>query len=354
MPSSYVHKSITLLSQALDPFISKKLEPMLGGLEWTQVLSELDSMRGRSSWTYSRQDVALQLRMVTERLGGLGYPFDAGDSNRTFSSYGSVLRIVRKRWAHNDEFDVFDALSAVDTVRTVLVHIGDHESAQKAAGLRAELLSNVLAESESLGVEVDPNEKREIFKTSGEELEDGLYKIGYSPTGELPWEPWPIVLVGQQSELDNLRVQKTREKIRSLIEEITDAEGPLHQDRLVRLVGNSFGFTRISGDRVKRIKHQVAQADVEVDADGFVWPQGIDTSMWKLVRKSTIEQRNFEHVPTREVANALLLLSARRNLELDSDELVLETLAYYGRKNRTASAMTHLNLALGYARAHLN
>ena len=357
--NKYVGQALQLLSDGLNPFFREQLKDELGGLEWTEVLRELDRLKGKDGWTYSTRDVALQLRMLTERLGALEYPFDIGDPNRTLSTYGSVLRIVRKRWAHNDEFDPFEELAAVDTIRIVLHHILASELATKVAGLRSELMAEVFIDSVPAVLPRASSESDHLnsglagliggarIQLSGSTSGSGVMNM----YGEVPWEEWSGAIVGQKTDLDNFRSKRTQEKVRSLIEEIVDSEGPIQVEVLVRRVGMGFGFSRLAKDRAKSISHQISRAEVLTDPDGFVWTQGIDLDKWLVFRRSTGEQRRFEEIAPIEIANAAWQLSLQNDLPLSSPELSQFVLEYFGRKKRTEGLNKHL--AIGIAQAQV-
>lgn len=344
MSNVHVQQAMNLLSGGLDDFITGKMKPILGDLEWPSVLSELDSMRGKEGWTYTRKDVALQLRMLTERLGNLGYPFDAGDKNRTLSSYGSVLRIVRRRWAHNDEFGTFDALTAVDTVRTVLAHVGDGPRAEKAAELRTSLLSELVETT-------DERPLHTALEADGVVTEPGSGNQpleGTSLPGAVPWEPWNAAVIGEQADLDSVRTTRVKEMVRSLIEDVVESEGPIHKDRLAKLVGYGFGFSRVPAARSKRILNQLANSAVFVDAHGFVWSKGIDTSKWLIHRTSTEVQRPFEDISPVEIANAAASLT-RTHGTLSMNQLRQKVLEQFGRKKKSKGSDSQLDLGISYA-----
>lgn len=346
MSNVSIQQAMDLLSEGLDEFISGTMKPVIGDLEWPSILSELDSMRGKDGWAYSRRDVALQLRMLTERLGNLGYPFDAGDKNRTLSSYGSVLRIVRRRWAHNDEFGTYDALAAVDTVRTVLAHIGDAKRAGTAAELRSSVLSELVEISDERTNVEDSSFRGIKLEPSTSDDQTGESSL----SGAVPWEPWPVAVVGEQADLDSLRTTRVKEMVRSLIEDVVDSEGPIHKDRLAKLVGYGFGFSRISNERTKRITNQIANSSVFVDSHGFVWSQGIDISKWLIHRTNTEVQRPFEDISPVEIANAAASLS-RKYGTISRAELRQKVLAQFGRKKKSKAAEKNLDLGFAFAKS---
>lgn len=343
MSNVHVQQAMNLLSGGLDDFITGKMQPIIGDLEWPTVLSELDSMRGKEGWTYTRKDVALQLRMLTERLGNLGYPFDEGDKNRTLSSYGSVLRIVRRRWAHNDEFGTFDALTAVDTVRTVLAHVGDDARAEEAAELRTSLLSELVEATDERPAPAPAPEG-----AVPEPEADGQPSAGVSLPGAVPWEPWNVAVIGERADLDSVRTTRVKEMVRSLIEDVVESEGPIHKDRLAKLVGYGFGFSRVPVTRSKRILNQLANASVFVDAHGFVWPEGIDVTKWLIHRTSTEVQRPFEDICPVEIANAAASLT-RTHGTLSTTHLRQQVLEQFGRKKKSKGSDSQLDLGISYA-----
>lgn len=354
MSNLQVQSAMSLLSDGLDEYISLKMKPLLNGLDWTHVLSELDRLRGKDGWIYSRKDVALQLRMLTERLGTLGYPFDNGDSNRTLSSYGSVLRIVRRRWAHNDEFELFDVLSAVDAVRTVLAHIGDSDRAQEAASLRTSLLSELVdipkqsATPEATDVGTSAVSPKDPPASSGQGV---VLSPSSGLKGEISWEPWLIAVVGEPADLDAMRTNRVKEMVRSLIEEVVESEGPIHKDRLAKLVGYGFGYSKVYAARTKRILNQLQHTEVEVDSYGFVWPAGIDQKKWLIHRTNEINARVFEEVAPIEIANAAVAVLAQHG-ELSMAELRQKVLLQFGRKKNTKASSAHLERSLSHAMTH--
>ena len=104
------------------------------------MLEILDQKKGFSSgyqhWTY---DLQAQLRMLTERLGDFGYPFDG--RQRTVSTIGNELRIVRKQMAHMHDFTVDEAFRANDFAVRLLEHFEDTDGLDEAKRIRNEALA---------------------------------------------------------------------------------------------------------------------------------------------------------------------------------------------------------------------
>src|SRR5690625_5625575 len=100
----WTDQALLILSPALDAHIEKVIADVIGhDVPWTYVLEELDKMRGKNPQKLSRRDPAVQFRMITERLGELGYPFDRQNRNRLFSTYGQMLRLARNQLSHPDD-----------------------------------------------------------------------------------------------------------------------------------------------------------------------------------------------------------------------------------------------------------
>jgi len=359
-PNHAVVDALNALRDGLDPFLQSSMAPYTNGLDWPMVLKALDLEKGKSGdYPYKRTDVAMQLRMITEPLGNLRYFFSKDDPNRVLSTYGSELRIVRRRSAHNEDFEPFEALRAVDTVRLVLEHIGDHAGAGRMLDLRASLL-NSLAAPAAPAAEVAPARVEQVVSdllaaptpedavdlagpVSEEIAENKLATTLSSKSGAVPWTPWPVTVVGEKATLDNLRSREARTRVRSVIEDIVDAEGPVHIDRLVRLTGNAFGFQRVAADRQARIRRQVPNADVEV-VDDFVWPAGIDRDRWHIYRIAPAGERPINEISPEELNNAARSLLAQRG-PMPEDEMWRAVLEVFGRTRMTAQAVQALENA---------
>jgi hypothetical protein len=82
--------------------------------------------------TYSSADLSVQLRVMTEPLGSLGYPFNLTHDAR---SYTSELRQTRNLWAHNETFNDADAFRALDTAGRLAKHLGLDGATQALSAL---------------------------------------------------------------------------------------------------------------------------------------------------------------------------------------------------------------------------
>lgn len=346
-----------MLAKSLDPYIDKVLSPHLGTeLHWTDVLHQLDKIKGKSPKVYSHTDVQPQLRIVTERLGALGYPFSANDPQRLMSIYGNELRLIRNRWAHGDSFSAMEAMRATDTVFIVLTHIGSSEAAAAAADLRGsvikELVSQPGTETQSDDDETvidgpsaieNPEPTEEPETEPGEQYEAPAERF----TGvRTKFEPWDIVVTGNLETLDNLPKKTAKEAVRATIEEIVDLEGPIHRDRLTKLVGYTFGLGKVHEARAKKIVSQINGSACVTDKDKFVWPADTDPSEWKIYRTSPVgDTRVFVQISPFEIGNAAADI-LKQNGAMPANELRRLVLKTFGRLKATKVPSAHFENAL--------
>lgn len=354
-----VDRGLRHLAQRLDPIIEDRLRAELDDLPWTSVLVELDRMRGKPAKRYSSSDLQSQLKMITERLGNLGFPFD--DHSRQVSTLGNELRIVRNKWAHQDEFTLLDAWRTHDFAVRLLEQFEDAEGIAQAIAFRDEAFE-AMAEQESLTTppapigeaDVGDNSRPSPVATESDELvtpDVGVYIRSDAASTPLiggerhSYDPWNVVLVGGSDVVDNLRRKDAKEQARAVATEIAEFEGPIHVDRLARLTAYSFGVRRLTDKRRRSLLHQIRQLDLLVDRDDFVWPSDLDPESWEEFRPndSTVE-RDFTEISPVEVANAMRFLD-HSDPDMTDDELYWATLRTFGRHRRTRACADHLEKA---------
>lgn len=354
-----VQSALHLLAKSLDPYIEKLLSQHLGTeLHWTDVLHQLDKIKGKSPKVYSHTDVQPQLRIVTERLGALGYPFSANDPQRLMSIYGNELRLIRNRWAHGDTFSALEAMRATDTVFIVLTHIGDSEAAAAAAELRGSVIKELVSQP---GTE-SPGDDEETVEGDGPSAVENVEPSGDAETGKeseseserfsgvrTTFEPWDIVVTGSVETLDNLPKKTAKESVRATIEEIVDLEGPIHRDRLTKLVGYSFGLGKVHESRAKKIISQINGSACVMDKDKFVWPVDTDPCEWKIYRTSPVgDTRVFVQISPLEIGNAIADI-LKRSGAMPTNELRRLVLRTFGRLKATKGLAAHFENALEVA-----
>lgn len=122
----YVGRALDILASSLDSYIGSVLENVAPGIAWPKLLEHKDASAGRTPVNYSSTDLSVQLRVLTESLGSLGYPFNLDHDSR---SYSSELRQIRNFWAHNESFDDADTFRALDTAQRLAKNLELAESA---------------------------------------------------------------------------------------------------------------------------------------------------------------------------------------------------------------------------------
>lgn len=370
MPRESVRSGLDHLAVRLDPIIAQRLAADLNGLPWPVVLTELDRARGKQPREYNAKDVQCQLRMLSERLGNLGYPFD--NHTRLVSTFANELRIVRNAEKHYDDLTTMDAWRAHDTCVRLLTHFGDAPGAETAASLREAAIGAVVAESGTLADPVarndgladgnvdgvppeavdETNPDDELVAPSDEVLTRGdgadTPTIGAERS---MFEPWVPVVIGDVDMLDNVARKANKDRVRAVATEIVEFEGPIHVDRLITLVAASFEVPRLTVKRRQKVDRQVRQLGLHLDEALFLWPSSIDRDAWTEFRpNASTTNREFLHISPVEIANATRFIE-KRSPALTSDELDVDTLRTFGRKRRTKAVTAHLNSARKVAKS---
>lgn len=350
-PRESATRGLDLLAARLEPIIASTLAPHLQGLSWTVMLQELDRLKGKAPRTYTATDVQAQLRILTERLGSLGYPFD--DHTRAVSAVAGELRIVRNRLFHMDELTLLDAWRALDFVVRLLARLGDSAGSAEAETTRDGILRLTIP-----ATEIEPDDEHDVESEAGDDEqqvdpdpevfrrdEDDARPKTTLPNERLQFEPWKIVTAGDVSVLDNLKRKENAELVRSIIEEIVDHEGPIHIDRLARLTGRAFGLGRVEPKRVRQVKHQVKAVSL-TDRDGWIWPQDLNPDEWTEFRpNSSSAGRPFEDIAPQEITNASHFLRGRypQDSAKMHERRILQT---FGRQRLSKTAGPHLARSL--------
>jgi len=348
------------LAARLDPIIAVKFPADLGGHPWTVVLSQLDQIAGRPPRAYSTADLQAQLKMLTRRLGNLGFPFD--DNKQTIGALGRELTIVRNARVHGDPFTRLDAWRAHDYCVRLLEYFGDAEGLLKANELRQEALVAYVEEQGIAPVPVAATTASEPAgipeaREPGAEPESEIEVVTPDPevytrepsaqpivvgNSRLAFEPWEPVPVGDVSVLDDLPKVAAKQKVRAVAVEIVEAEGPIHVERLAQLIAASFGVQKLHANRAVKITRQAKAAGLLIDKGKFVWPDGVDPEAWAEFRPNTSQvERPFLFVSPVEIANVMRFLK-KRTAGISDTDLDMATLRTFGRKRRTKQFAAHL------------
>lgn len=123
-------RAFDLLTDGLEPFVDGVMTDHLGP-DWNVRLAKQESDKRGFDVTYSKKDVQVQLRMITEQ----GYLFK-DDLSRDQQAFASELRAVRNRWAHSEPISSADTSRALDTMARLLEAADSKDSASEVARLR--------------------------------------------------------------------------------------------------------------------------------------------------------------------------------------------------------------------------
>ena len=372
-PAAVVFEALTFLSEHLDPIIQRRFEYVLQGREWTEILSQMDRARGRTGMRYSTSDTQAQLRMLTERIGTMGYPFDQAGT-RVSSTHAQALRGIRNRSAHNDRMDDLDAFRTYDHIALLLEELEDDAGAAEARRRRQALFTNMhdAAQERVIGniKEKDKavEEVAEVPIQSSHDEEEDLpeatpvtpsHIVGARRGADTPilgdtrfeYEAWTPSMEGDYSVLDIVESgnapAEVQQRIRVLAEEIVDFEGPVAMERLGSLIGQEHQHARLGRRKRNAIEGLIRGADVYVDEQDFVWPRAIDPHSWREFRPNASDvSRPFDFVSMAEIRNAARFIQ-EENPQITGEALADEVLRTFGRRRRTKKQWQRLQEALG-------
>lgn len=138
-----IGRMFEIMSPALDDFITRTVEPVIGDTDWTELVRLVDTGKGAAlNKKYDRADPQVQLRFITENIASRAragwFPFD-GVLSHQHKAYASELRSTRDEWAHLKPFDDDTAYRSLDTARLLMVAVGSTPAADEIDGIRLDL-----------------------------------------------------------------------------------------------------------------------------------------------------------------------------------------------------------------------
>ncbi|WBP95945.1 DUF3320 domain-containing protein [Mycolicibacterium neoaurum] len=158
--------------------------------------------------------------------------------------------------------------------------------------------------------------------------------------------PWSPIVIGSVSVLNEIHTSYNRSHVVKIIESIIDAEGPVHRDRLGKLVAGAFGLGRVSEGRLRSIQQVVPSNYLRGDDREFYWPNGMGPATWRNVRTSKRgEGRALGEVSLVEIGNAMRVV-AEKTGGSGVDDLKREALALFGGIRVTKDIGARLDEAL--------
>ncbi len=194
---------------------------------------------------------------------------------------------------------------------------------------------------------------RSLLAASAPVLRPAVHPVLPPPrTGLLNEEtfvPWTTSLYGDVSTLDRLPDRRAAEQVRRVLESVVEAEGPVHLDRLCRLVANSFGLNQVRAARADAIRRLVP-SDLRRDrSEDFAWPRSLDLAGWRTFRREPAEvTRGLSEVSRRELVNAMASICSA-SAGASRDELLREVGKVFGVQRLASAKSAQLSSALDQA-----
>jgi Protein of unknown function (DUF4011)/Swt1-like HEPN/AAA domain/REase_MTES_1575/Protein of unknown function (DUF3320) len=163
--------------------------------------------------------------------------------------------------------------------------------------------------------------------------------------------PWNPVVIGSISVLDEIHTRNNRAHVVKIVESIIDAEGPVHRDRLAKLVAGAFSLGKVSEARRTAIQRVVPTEYVRGDDRDFYWPMGVEPASWRTVRTAKRgESRPLGEISLVEIGNAMRVVAEQAGGSA-VDDLKRDALALFGGIRITKDIGARLDEALERALA---
>jgi lambda repressor-like predicted transcriptional regulator len=165
--------------------------------------------------------------------------------------------------------------------------------------------------------------------------------------------PWTVRHLGHVDVLDALPARTASQRVAAALVEVVEAEGPIHTDRLARLVANGFGLNRVTESRKATILRHLPNSVHHDSVESVVWSADSDPGSWTGYRITPEGvDRPIEHIALREISNAMVA-SVQAAAGFQREDLYREVLRLFGLKRRTPGVVGRLDAALDLAeRAH--
>lgn len=150
---------------------------------------------------------------------------------------------------------------------------------------------------------------------------------------------------GPRAVLDGLPSRTSQTQVQEVIREILRKEGPIHEQRLAKLVAASFELTRVNADRAGSIIRCVPAGSRSPHEKAVLRDAAARGDSWEGFRRDASGERDIAHVPLLEMANAMRAL-CRATGGLDEAELLRETLRVFGYSRMTPRVVGRMSEGL--------
>lgn len=156
-------------------------------------------------------------------------------------------------------------------------------------------------------------------------------------------------MIGSIRVLDEIHTSYNRAHVVKIIESIIDAEGPVHRDRLAKLVAGAFSLGKVNEARRTAIQRVVPAEYARPTDPEFYWPAGVDPLSWRTVRTSPRgEGRPISEISLVEIGNAMAVV-AEQSGGSGVDDLKRDALKMLGLIKMMFATSARLDEALARA-----
>jgi hypothetical protein len=165
------------------------------------------------------------------------------------------------------------------------------------------------------------------------------------------FQPWTPIVIGSISVLDEIHTSYNRSHVAKIAESIIESEGPVHRDRLAKLVAGAFSLGKVNESRRTAIQRVVPTEYLRGDDREFYWPNGANPASWRTVRTSKRgEGRPLSEISLVEIGNAMVVVAEQAGGS-GVEDLKREALALFGGIRITKDIGARLDEALERALA---
>lgn len=156
------------------------------------------------------------------------------------------------------------------------------------------------------------------------------------------------VTVDDKKVIDYLHVPKVQAHLLSLIDQLTQIEGPVSEKRATVFVAKCFGFTTVQEAKRNYILENIPAKAHERDEEGFLYPKGVKPkSFHNWSKQAPGSGRSIAEISLTELSNAMAYLCGKTG-GMVSAELAKQTSLAFGITKLTNTADARMVAAEKY------
>ncbi|MDN5765767.1 MAG: DUF4011 domain-containing protein [Humibacillus sp.] len=164
--------------------------------------------------------------------------------------------------------------------------------------------------------------------------------------------PWAGGARGHRETLNGLESSgAARKNVRAALIDAVEAEGPIHTERLARLVASSFDLNRVNATRMKAILDQLPGDYIKDTETDVAWPEEMNPTQWSGFRQDKDGHRSVQQISLREIANSMRHVCDQSG-GISRPELLRESLALFGFRRVTQGVGGRMESAFEFGVMH--